>query len=360
MLRPEIPRNAQAIGAAVLILACLLGGCAAPGDEQSGEQSGAQSRPPGTGASLPQTPAAEPGEAPRPSGAPSGRIIRLPGGAPEGAAIDPSTHTLAIALRKPGRLALVDTLTGKVRTVPSPGTARHVSVVGPGELAVSGEDTGTLSTVRLPSGRVIGEAKVGRTPHDAARVGHKLFVSNEFGRSVSVVQSGRVVGRVSGFAQPGGLTAIGGRVVAVDVRTNTVHVIDAATLRTLAVLPAGKGPSHVRPIGDGRVAVADTRGNAVLSYQVTGTPRQLGRVPVAGRAYGLDTDPGRGFVYATAGNTNKVFRLRAGADGRLSLARQLSTVHQPNDVAVDPRSGTVYVIGQTGAQVQTLAPDAFG
>lgn len=336
--------------AAALIALGMLSGCSEQGN---GQPSGAAQQP------LPETPAAEPGSGPDPAAVPEGRIIQLPGGSPEGAVMDPSNSTLAAALREPDRLALVNTDTEAVRAVPAPGAARHLSLAGPGELLVSGEDTNTLSRVRLPAGNVTGETKVGKAPHDAARVADKVFVSNEFGHSVGIVQNGRMIREIhSGLVQPGGLTATAGRVAVVDVRTNTLHIIDAATSQQVATLPAGKGPSHVRPIGDGRVAVADTRGNAVFSYQITGTPRQLGRTQVPGRAYGLDTDPSRGYVYTTSGN-NKVFRLRVADNGTLTEPRALDTVRRPNDVTVDPEAGTVYVIGQNKAQVQVLSPQTF-
>lgn len=346
-------RAVRLLSVSVVVIAGVLTGCTAP-DEQQPPADRSPQRP-----AAPQTPPAEPEEGPEVTAPPRGQVIDLPGGSPEGTVLDPSTGTLAIALREPERLALVDTETNRVRTIPALGAARHLALARPGELLVSGETADTLSTVRLPSGRMTSEVKVGRGPHDAARVEQKVFVANEFGGNVGVVRDGRMANKIGGFAQPGGLTATDGRVAVVDVGTNMLHVIDAATERRVAVLPAGKGPSHVRPTGNGRVAVADTRGNAVLSYQVTGTPRQLGRMPVAGRAYGLDTDPRRGFVYATAGNTNTVVRLRVDDDGGLSEAGQLGTVRQPNDVAVDPRNGRVYVIGKANAEVQILPPDAF-
>lgn len=349
----------RTLGVVVLIALGLLSGCTSEGGPAEGGQ-GPQGEQRGTaGQSRAETPAAEPGKAPKPGAAPEGRIIQLPGGAPEGAVLDASTGTLAVALREPGRLALVNTDTGAVRTVPALGAARHLSLAGPGELLVSGESADTLSRVRLPGGEVISKTDVGRGPHDAARVGNRVFVSNEFGSSVGVVQGGRMIREIGGVSQPGGLTATDGRVAVVDVRGNSLHIIDARTLRQVAELPAGEGPSHVRPIGDGQVAVADTRGNAVLTYQVTGAPRKLDRVPVPGRAYGLDADPGRGSVYATSGNNNRVFRLRVADDGTLGEPAQLATVRQPNDVAVDPRSGRIYIIGQDRARVQVLEPSAF-
>lgn len=350
--RPAIARRSAL--AVLAVLAVLVAGC--------GSQPSAPPAPTGQPPSEPSGPLgppAEPGTAPPPPATPPGEVIDLPGGSPEGAAFDPATGIVAVALRAPDRLALLDTASGQVRTVPAPGAARHLVLAGPGQLLVLGEDTDLLARVSLPSGNVIEQVEVGRQPHDAAQVGDTVFVANEFGHSVGVVRQGRMVRELPGLVQPGGLTAAGDRVAAVDVQGNRLHVFDARTLREVADLPAGQGPSHVRPISGGRVAVVDTRGNAVLTYQVTGEPKQLARLPVPGRAYGLDTDPGRGVVYAALANTNKLARVPVRPDGTLGTARIVDTVRQPNDVVTDPRTGTVYVVGQTGAQVQKIPAPVF-
>lgn len=329
-----------------LALAALLAGCgASPPPPNPAPAPAPQS---------PMAPPAEPGTAP-PAGNPPGRLTALPGGEPEGAAFDPATRTVVLALRAPDRLALLDTASGQIRTVAAPGAARHVVPAGPGEVLVSGEDTSTLSRVSLPAGDVIEQVKTGPQPHDAAQVGDTVFVTNEFGGSVGVVRDGRSVRELPGLVQPGGIAAVDGRVAAVDVQGNTLHIFDGRTLRQVAVLPAGQGPSHVRSLGRGRVAVVDTRGNAVLTYQVGGTPRQLSRLPVPGRAYGLDTDPGRGLVYATLPNTNKLARVPVRPDGTLGAPNLIDTVRQPNDVVTDPGTGDTFVVGQADAQIQMIS-----
>jgi hypothetical protein len=100
-----------------------------------------------------------------------------------------------------------------------------------------------LLELSLPGGGIRSVA-VGSDPHDAAADAGRVFVANEHGESVSVVQGGRVVRRIGGFTQPGGVTAAGDDVAVVDVGADTVTLIDARTLRTLGGLPAGSGPTH--------------------------------------------------------------------------------------------------------------------
>lgn len=303
---------------------------------------------------------AEPGEAPPTTATPAGRVLSLPGGAPEGVAVDPASGLVAVALRDPDRLALAGTRGGGIRIVPVPGAARHLVLAAPGELLVLAEDSGLLLRVRLPEGAVTSSVRVGRQPHDAVQVGDTTFVTNEGGQSVGVVRGDRMVRTLPGPVQPGGIAAADGRVATADVRGNRLYVWDAATLKPLAQLPAGSGPSHVRPLGNGRVAVADTRGNAVLVFDLRGEPRQIGRIKLPGRAYGLATDPARGLVYVTLPNVNQLVSLKVQPDGSLRRITAVPTVRQPNDVALDPTDATAYVAGTSGSLLEVVPSHVLG
>lgn len=89
---------------------------------------------------------------------------------------DPVTGLVAIALRQPNRLVLVNGRSGTVtRTVAVPGAARHLQLAAPGgPVLVAGEDTDVVAQVTLPDGEVASQTSVGRQPHDAAAVGAHL------------------------------------------------------------------------------------------------------------------------------------------------------------------------------------------
>lgn len=74
----------------------------------------------------------------------------------------------------------------------------------------------------------------------------------------------------------------------------------------------------------------------------------------------MATDQKRGWVYATLANTNQIAALKVRPDGTLAASKTLPTVPQPNDVAVDPRTGTVFVVGAARSQVQVIPPETFG
>lgn len=298
-------------------------------------------------------PAPEPAHAPVPSAVPAGVVLAL-GDTPEGIASDPATGLVAVALRRPDRLALVDGRAGRLLgLVDVPASARHLTIAGPGApVLVPGEDSDLLLQVRLPLGAVVAQAEVGRQPHDADTAAGRTFVADELGGSVSVVVGDRVIRRFRGPVQPGGVAAVGDRVGVVDVRGAALFVYDAVALHELARLPAGDGPTHAVALDDTRLVVADTRGGALLVYALRPQPRQLARVPLPGAPYGLAFDRARGTLWVTLTARNQLVRYDGGT--LRPLGPPLPTVRQPNSVAVDSGTGRVFVAGAVRAGVVQL------
>ncbi len=301
--------------------------------------------------------APEPARAPAPSAPPAGQVVALGGGRPEGMVADPVTGLVVVALRDPDRLALLDPATALVRTVPVPGSARHLALApGGGSVLVPGEDSDLLATVALPAGTVSGTVRVGRQPHDVAVLdGGDLYVADEFGGSVSLVRAGAVVRTFTGLLQPGGAEGAGDVAAVVDVRGRLVHFYRDG--KQVAALPAGAGPTHALAVGPGVVYVADTTGGALLRYDVSGPggPRAAGSTAVAGRPYGLAYDAPRELVYVTSTERNLLLQYRVTAGG-LQQLRAFPTVRDAYDVAVVPSSGRVVVAGESGSLLQVLDP----
>ena len=301
--------------------------------------------------------AAEPAGAPTTLVAPAGRLVALGEGGPEGLVADPKTGLVAVALRAPGRLALVDGRSGRVTgTVTLPGSARHVALAAAGgPVLVPVEDRGMLVQVGLPTGKVSTRTIVGRGAHDAAAWAGRVFVSDEGAAAVSVIQDGQVVATLTGPQQPGGVAAGDGRVGVVDVRAGLLYVYDPTTLGPVDQVPAGAGPTHVVADGHGGLVVADTRGGALLRYRLRPDVRLLERLALSGRPYGLAADPGRRAVWVTLTDTNRLVGVRVTRDGLRPFAN-LPTVRQPNSVALDVTSGRVDVAGSADGMLQILTP----
>src|SRR5215207_2206816 len=272
-----VPRVAVVL---LLVVASLHAGCgsAAPGE-------------------LP--PAAEPASSPPPAAAPDGRLVPV-GFKPEGVVADPRTGLVAVGLRSPDELALVNGSTGEIeRRVPLPAAPRHLSSAGDGggPVLVPAEDADALLEVALPSGALT-RAPTGREPHDAAAAGGRVFVADELAHTLTVLADGRPVATVETALQPGG---------------------------------------------------------ALLVYHLRPKLELIRRYPLPGSPYGIAIDNRRHRMYVTQTARNQLTELTVG--GRPSLVRRYATPRQPNTVAVDDASGRVFVTGKVDGVLQLLDPE---
>ena len=326
-----------ALPAALLgvLVAVLLGGC-------------------GSSAAHPKLAAAEPGHDSKTASVLAGRSVKV-GADPQGIAVASSAGLVAVGVHSPtASIVLLSARTGRfVKRIPIAGAPRHLAVAGPaGPVLVPEERVNELLELTLPSGHTR-SYRVGHFPHAVAAVDGRVFVGNERGGTLSeIFPTGRVQ-RITGFTQPGGLAPIGRYMAVVDVAKFTVSLLDVQTAQVVKRLPAGQGPTHAAA-DQRRIYVLDTRGDAVLTY--TASPfRMVGRTPVAGAPYGIALDPVRHRLWVTETGTNRLAELSL--TGRLPrLIRTYNTGLQPDTVAVDERTGRVFVANQVAGTVQIIDP----
>jgi hypothetical protein len=135
----------------------------------------------------------------------------------------------------------------------------------------------------------------------------------------------------------------------VRARERALEVLDAGTLRPSGRVSVGIGPTHVVG-GGGRFFVVDTRGNALLEVRLHPL-RVHRRTHLGGTPFGIALDPVRRRYWVTLTATNQVAEL---TDHR--VLRRFPAVRQPNAVAVDPRSGRVFVASRTDGTLQFFDP----
>lgn len=303
-------------------------------------------------------PAPEPAKAPSSEEKPAGRVISL-GNAPEGLAADPETGLVAVALRKPAELALVDGESGKVsRRVDLPGSARHLDLAAPGgPVLVPAESSDSLVQVGLPDGEIVSETPVGDFPHNAAATRNgRILVANEKATTASVIEDGRELEKIETPLQPGGVAVTkNGLVGIVGVRGLIMEVFEADTLKSVGRVDAGEGPTHVRVGPENRFYVTDTRGDAVLIYGTSPELTRIGRVSLPGSPYGIAIDLQRDQLWVTLTAKQQVVRFALEGDSLREISRY-PTVRQPNTVAVDPNSGRVFVASRAEDRLQILDP----
>jgi len=303
------------------------------------------------------SPAAEPAVSPPLDERPAGRVIPI-GNKPEGLVADPKTRLLAVGLTNPDLLALVDMDTREVvRRIPMPESPRHLRLARPGgPVLVPAERSDQLIEVFLPGGR-LRRTGVGDFPHDAASDGQgRLFVGDEGGDTLSVVENGRRVQRLSAPVQPGGVVTSddGSLVAVVGVSERALELFDSESLRRLGKIDAGVGPTHVVAQGN-RFFVVDTRGDGLLEVLTEPELRIHRRTALPGAPYGVTVDPERKRFWVTLTETNEVLELT----DRREL-RSFPTVRQPNTVAVDPVTGRVFVASRKDGTLQIIDPPPLG
>jgi DNA-binding beta-propeller fold protein YncE len=208
--------------------------------------------------------------------------------------------------------------------------------------------------VALPGGET-SETPVGRYPHDAARVAAgQVLVGDEKGGTLSVVEDGEVTRTLTSQTQPGGVAVSGNTAGVVDVGAFTLSTYDVPAGALLDVVAAGAGPTHLVTDSRGRFLVADTRGDAVLTFAADPL-EQVDRLALPGTPYGLAYDAGAQLLWVTLTATNEVVGLSTAGD-RLTEVARFPTVRQPNTVAVDPSAERVYVGSRATGELQLIDP----
>ncbi len=310
---------------------------------------------------LPSAP--EPAVSPAVAVPPAGVVLPLAGG-PEGIVVDDSGDA-AVNVRQPDALVVFNLAeASERRTFPLPGSARHLALAGlDGPVLVPGESDDRLAVVALPSGQVTQSIPVGRQPHDAIAVGAgALWATDEFGNSIHVVRNGVTTQVVPAPLQPGGLAASddGSVVVAVGVRGRRISAYrgDGSLIGTAN---CGAGPTHAVTGTGGLYWVVDTDGGAVLAFRVDGQgPRQVARIPVGAKPYGVAYDGRRTTLWVTLTGSNQLVGLHL--QGTTVRSRTTyATVQQPNTVAVAESTGEVVVTGSTpNGALQFIGSKAAG
>lgn len=300
-------------------------------------------------------PAAEPAESPPLEAVPAGEVAILGVGV-EGMIFHERSDSVAVAVREPYRLAFVDSEKLFItRQYPIPNPARHLGLSPDGNrVVVPAESANEVFEIPNGPGRVARVA-TGEHPHDAVSAAGKVFVADEFGDTVSVIEGERVTATLPAPEQPGGIGAVEDRYVAVvTVAERVLQVYDARTGEALGLTPAGVGPTHIETIGE-YAYVADTEGDMVRKFLIGPEPREVAAIPAEGTPYGIAVDDERRMLWVTLTATNQLAGYSiAGPEPVREFT--YPTIRQPNTVAVDPSDGDVYVGSRSDAQIQRISP----
>lgn len=289
---------------------------------------------------------------------PPGSVRPVPAGA-LAAVVDPATRALVVLSAEGPDRATVTVLgpgAGAV-PVPLPGGATAMTSSGDGRVAVATRgafflvDVATRAVSRVP---VTGHEDADFTA--IARRGDGRMVLGDAGGTVyTLTPDGGVAAALKIFARVDGIVTQGDTAVVLDRGQTSVTSLNADGTSAEHALRAGDGATTMAADPNGRVLVADTRGGELLVYGVD--PLMLRqRYPVPDAPYGLTaSDDGKksglAWVSQTATNTVVGYDLATGIPVEKVRYR---TVRQPNTLAFDDASDTLYVVSGAGDGVQMI------
>ncbi|WP_231745029.1 hypothetical protein [Mycobacterium sp. IS-1590] len=188
----------------------------------------------------------------------------------------------------------------------------------------------------------------------ARRADGRLVLGSADGAVYTLGSDTAVAAELKIFARVDALVTQGNTTVVLDRAQTSVTALTEDGAQQAQALRAGEGATTMVADPVGRVLVADTRGEGLLVF---GTDPLIlrQRYPVRGAPYGLAGSSTLAWVSQTAANEVVGYDLATGIPVEKVRYR---TVQQPNSLAFDESSGTLYVVSGSGAGVQVIVDAA--
>ncbi len=302
---------------------------------------------------------AAPAVSPRTTATPAG-VVRPLAGSPLAALLDKGSGALAVLApgadpRAESSLTVFARQGGAPRTIALPGPATALAGDGRGVAFLS--TLGGYFVVDLAAGTASRVDITGEQDTDftaiARRADGRLVLGSADGAVFVLASPDQNATAVAEH------TKIFARVDSIVTQGDTAVVLDRGQTSVTSVGPdgraqqslrAGEGATTLAADPAGRVLVADTRGDELLVFGVDPLIMRQ-RYPVALAPYGLTGSSTLAWVSQTAANVVVGYDLATGIP--VEKVRY-PTVQQPNILAFDDSSDTLYVISGAGAGVQVI------
>lgn len=337
-LRPQENRIISTVGGLLTALAVLSGCSSTPADA-----------PP---------PTIEPARAavsPPVTVTPAGQVLALDG-RPTSALVD--RGTLVVLTPEPAGAMITVLVPGSAaRPIRLPGPATAICADGKGALLAS--TRGGFFTVDLQAGRTTRTAVDGRADTDftaiARRADGRLVLGSADGNVDTLKPDMTIGATASFFARIDAIVTVGDTAVVLDRAQTSVTALSQEGTPQLA-LRAGQGATNIAADPAGRVLVTDTRAGQLLVF---GADPLIERqaAPAGDSPYGLAGSPTLAWVSQTATNTVVGYDLSTGTP--VEKVRY-PTVQQPDSLAFDDASDTLYVVSGSGAGIQVIRTAGSG
>jgi hypothetical protein len=302
---------------------------------------------------------AQPAASPPAAVTPAGTVRPLPG-RPAAAVFDASQRAVVALVPGPDPEA-ASTLTviggdrraPRIINVPGPATALTVDNRGSAYLAGRGGyvrvDLAAGTSVRVD----VADAQDTEFTAIARRQDGRLVLGSATG-AVYLMAAGSdsptaVSQRLEMFARVDSIVTVGDTAVVLDRGQTSVTSVSADG-KAQQALRAGEGATTMSADPEGRLLVADTRGDELLVFGVDPLIMRQ-RYPVPDAPYGVTGSPSLAWVSQTATNVVVGYDLATGIP--VEKVRY-PTVQQPDILAFDDATGTLFVVSGSGAGVQVI------
>lgn len=299
---------------------------------------------------------AQAADSPPVTGTPPGTLLPLAGPA-QAAVFDSQTDSLVVlgAGRENRSVVTVFPAGGAPSPTELDGAATAMAADGEGGLILSTE--GGYFRFDITSGDATRIGVQGQDGVDftaiARRADGKVVLGSADGAVYTLASDTEVGARLKMFARVDAIVTQGNTTIVLDRAQTSITSLDAEGTKSAHALRAGAGATTMAADTAGRVVVADTRGGELLVYGVDPLILRQ-RYPVPDSPYGLTssgTDDGLTWVAQTATNTVVGYDLSTGIP--VEKVRH-QTVRQPNSLAVDDATDTLYVVSGSGDGLQVI------
>ncbi|NMO00393.1 hypothetical protein HH308_04100 [Gordonia sp. TBRC 11910] len=277
--------------------------------------------------------------------APAGQLIPLPAGA-VGVTLDTTGHTMAI-LSSDGTtvwLKPVSDLTAQPRVVAVDGLTRIIAApsggflgVGPKRLVAIADD-GALTRHEIDVAAPLSIATIS---------GGDALVGSADGHVREFDAAGKQVRDIGGLVRADDIAVHDDQIVVLDRAQSSVTQLKLGDSSLGLSLRVGDGATTLISDHFGRFISANTRDNEIVGF--FGDPLVMRfRGPVADGPYALAYDDRANLLWVSVTGRNEVVAYDLGS-GEPIEKKRIATVAQPDSIAIDKATGTLYVASATGA-----------
>jgi DNA-binding beta-propeller fold protein YncE/predicted Ser/Thr protein kinase len=260
-------------------------------------------------------------------------------------------RTVWVTSAADGTLSGVDPEAQRVTSTLGVGKGASGVTIGAGSVWVSNPRTGTVSRIDPDKG-VIDEIPVGGSPGAIVFGGGRIWVADEDGAGITVINGPRaqVIKRgLAPHAAPLRLAAGAGGLWVSSASTGTVRRIDLGTMAVGPPILAGRGPAGVT-VGHGLVWVANSRSASVTrvdpsTHSILGDPIPVGELPG-----GIDAGTEAVWVASAADDSITRLDLESGEP----IGDPISVGPKPGAVVVGPKA--VWIANNGDGTVTRIEP----